>query len=289
MLYLSDSPEPKEIRELGERAVNDDSVYRDNVVDDYNYYFGDQWPEGDKRALDRQLRPHLEINRVKQIVDLVINTQASSRTTTRVMPVGGEDVKVADVIQDLLLWMNEHAGVRWKKTRVYADGLIAGRGYMMVGVKYGNNIYGDVDIYPLDPPSVIFDPTSVKPDLEDAGFIIRQSFMTPGEIQSTYGVDIESAYPDPQDTVISAFMYHPDRLMNEYGKYHVIECWYKVWEKVPVVVNMETGDPMEMPNEQKAVEWAQMWAVAGKPIFTAGKMEMKRTKVKTICGGEVLV
>ena len=40
MLYLSDSPEPKEIRELGERAVNDDSVYRDNVVDDYNYYFG---------------------------------------------------------------------------------------------------------------------------------------------------------------------------------------------------------------------------------------------------------
>ena len=69
MLYLSDSPEPKEIRELGERAVNDDSVYRDNVVDDYNYYFGDQWPEGDKRALDRQLRPHLEINRVKHLIN----------------------------------------------------------------------------------------------------------------------------------------------------------------------------------------------------------------------------
>jgi hypothetical protein len=288
VIYLSDNPEPNEIVELGERAANDDSLYRDNVAEDYNYYFGDQWPKGDVQALDRQLRPHLTINRVKQIVDLVINTQASGRTTVRVLPIGAEDVGVADTIQDLLMHLNEHRGARWKKTRVYADGLIAGRGYMMVGIKYGGNIYGDIDIYPLDPPSVIFDPTSIEPDLMDAGFVIRQSFMTAGEIKGTYGVDIKKVYPDPQDTVIGTFMYHPDRLMNSYGKYHVIECWYKVWEEVPVVANTKTGDVTEMGNAEKAMELARMFAESGRPIFAPGKWRTKRTKVKTICGKEVL-
>jgi len=288
MIYLSDNPEPKEIIEVAQRAVNDDSMYRSNVVDNYNYYFGDQWPEGDKQALDRARRPHLTINRTKQIVDLVINTQASGRTTVRVLPVGSEDVGITDTLQDLLFHLNEHQAIRWKKMQVYADGLIGGRGYMMVGVSYENNMYGDIEVYPLDPPSVIFDPTAIQPCLKDAGFVVRQSYMSPEQMRTVYGVNIKDVYPSPKDTLISSFMYYPDRLMDSYNKYHVVECWYKVWEYVPVVVNTETGDVTEAKNEQQAMEMARAFAEAGKPILTPGKYRMAKTRVKTICGGTVL-
>lgn len=151
------------------------------------FYRGDQWTEGDRRKLESQGRPALTINTILPTINTVLGEQAAKRARASFRPRRNANPEVATALTKLVMQIMHTNKFDYRESEVFADGLIAERGYFDVRMDFDDHILGDVGIRALDPRDVLLDPDGQEYDPKTWRQVILTRWMSLEEIELFYG------------------------------------------------------------------------------------------------------
>ena len=252
----------------------------------FNYYVGNQWDAVDIAKLDAEKRPHLTINLVLPIINLLSGIQRQGRQDITVVARKGGIKKLAYVFTETMRDCLDVTDADYEIADCFLDGIIGNKGWLSLGIDYADDpIGGDIGLAKVSPFDMREDPDAKEYDLNRSGrFVIRDYWMDKMVIKLNWsdkqtdidggGLDIDAAGGD----VIGD---------NETGnlRYRVRECWWKSFEKRIVLINAAT-------KAMKAIspEYAE---VAAAIANRGGKWHVKEWIVpvlnKTVTAGNIVL
>ena len=168
-------------------AQDAESTIRKDMVDDFEFSVGDQWPSDIKTSRNQDSRPCLTLNRLPQFIRQVTNDQRQNRPAVKVSPVGsGSDVQTAEILQGVIRSVEVNSDADVAYDTAFDHCVRGGRGYWRLVTEYDDlkpdavpdagsfnqNIY----IRALRNPFAVFmDPMCAEADCSDArwAFIIE--------------------------------------------------------------------------------------------------------------------
>lgn len=155
-------------------AEEGEAKVREKSLEDFRFKIGEQWEPTVFQARDRDARPCLTMNRMRQFCRMVTNEQRQQRPSIQINPVGSRaDVPTAEVLQGIIrhIEMNSQADIAYDHG--FESMVTGGFGYWTVRTKYINDDDDEQEIFIcriLNPFTVFFDPRAVEPDYSDAMF-----------------------------------------------------------------------------------------------------------------------
>jgi hypothetical protein len=160
-------------------AAEAENALRLRMLDDLEFYAGQQWPEEIIQQRLQDKRPCLTVNRLPQFVHQVTNEIRQNKPAPRVSPVDGQgDIETAEIFQGILRHIERLSEA--DDVRSYASfyQVICGRGYYRILTKYCSPMSFDQDLIIeriKNPMMVYFDPSAQEPDYSDAkwAFIVQ--------------------------------------------------------------------------------------------------------------------
>jgi hypothetical protein len=222
------------------------STLRGEMLDDYDFYLGNQW----EKVKKKQGKPYLTINLIKKPVDLLSGYHRQNRTDLKVYPVEGGDENTADIHTQILRWMLSGKAFFQQLAMAFEDALICGIGWIHPYVDYSYDmINGDIKVMREDPFKIVFDPYMNSIDLSDCTHIFRRAFISKTEAMAMYpkyakeikemkGSEESKLEPDTS----RSFGAIGDRL-------NLLEKWHRVVREKKFVIDLETGDSAILENE----------------------------------------
>jgi hypothetical protein len=150
------------------------------------HFAGDQWEQTDKNQLTLVRRPALTINKILSTVGNVLGEQINNRAEISFRPRNGSKQAVADVLNKVFKQISDSNQLAWKRSDVFADGIIGSRGYLDVRLDYNDQMQGEVRYEHLNPKNVVLDPDadSYDPDTWSEVFITK--WVTADDIAVLY-------------------------------------------------------------------------------------------------------
>ena len=153
-----------------------------------NFWWGDQWKEDDITRLRAQRRPALTINLVLQTMDVMVGEQIGGRNEIRFSPrYGNVDDRTATALNKTFKHISQGNHLTWKRTDVFEDGNITGRGFYDVRLDFTENLYGEVAVTTLNPKEVLIDPDATDYDPATWEDVIVSRWMSPNSLEALYG------------------------------------------------------------------------------------------------------
>lgn len=229
------------------------------------FFRGDQWDRADKAQLELVRRPALTINKIISTVGNVMGEQIFARAETSFRPRSGAPSNVADVLTKVFRQIGDANQLDWKRSDMFADGIIQSRGFLDVRMEFGTNMQGNIVIDDLNAKNVIIDPDGEQYDPDTWGEVFTTKWVTADDIAVLYGkADAEllrnreqSFFPYGYDSIEA----HRDRFgdrrspmyMGDYDNSNVlrnirvIERQYRVLDRQKHFVDPKTGDMREIP------------------------------------------
>lgn len=246
-----------------------------------NFYYGDQWEDQTKTALDAQNRPALTVNLVLSTVNAVTGEYIRSRQDISFAPQGkGANQDTATSLRFLFKQIALNNDSEQKEKMVFQDGLIQDRGYFYYYLDFSENLAGEVREIVLDPTDVILDPGAKEYDPETWSEVFISRWMTPEEIGALYGPE----FKDKVDLAAANGTFGHDSLEweapnfsgNHYNseiffqsteedvkrvkRLRVIERQYRRLTRTAFFVDIESGDMRRVPEgwtKEKTQEFAE--------------------------------
>lgn len=166
--FLALAMERFRLAEEGEAKV------REKSLEDFRFKIGEQWEPTVFQMRDRDARPCLTMNRMRQFCRMVTNEQRQQRPSIQINPVGSRaDVATAEVLQGIIrhIEMNSQADIAYDHG--FESMVTGGFGYWLIKTKYVSDDDDEQEIFIcriLNPFTVFFDPRAVEPDYSDAMF-----------------------------------------------------------------------------------------------------------------------
>lgn len=151
------------------------------------FYRGEQWDAADKAKLAEQGRPALTINEILPTINTVLGEQAAKRATGAFRPKKNGNAASAGALTKLSMQILEDNKFDYIESEVFADGLIAERGYFDIRMCFDDHMLGDVKIRALNPREVLLDPDASEYDPRTWPQVIVSRWMTLDEIEQYYG------------------------------------------------------------------------------------------------------
>ncbi len=134
------------------------------------------------KQIEAMGKPALIKNVGFPLVNLVHGIQMDSRYEVKALPVGDEDMAVAEGTNMGLEFISKRNQVARRGSRQFLDKLICGRGWLVC-----DQVYDDKDIFGTrtkitnaDPGEITYDRKSHEHDLSDADYCRRQQFVNRG-------------------------------------------------------------------------------------------------------------
>ena len=245
-----------------------------------DFYWGEQWSEKDRKKLEDEGRPAMTFNLVLSTVNTMLGEQANRAAQIAFQPTrdgtwqGG---KALSKVSQLIMQATDYHFI---ENFVFSDGVIQDRGFFDVRIDFDKNVLGDVSIKHLDPLMVMIDPEAKDYDPSTWNEIMVTSWMSLDEIKTKYG---QKKADKLQSTVAGGDYYAYDSVRFGTGRFggenfdspsthsdtyiddrtiksvRVIERQHFQWVKELVLVDPETGDLREVP-QQMGREEAQVLA-----------------------------
>ena len=215
----------------------------DRMTTGFNFYVGNQWNTADIAKLDREKRPHLTINLVLPIINLLSGIQRQGRQDITVIARKGGLKKLAAVFTETMRHCLDVTDADYEIADCFLDGVIGNKGWLGLGINYDNDpFHGDIELSKVSPFDMREDPDAKEYDLNRSGkFVIRDYWMDKKSIILNYPLkqaDIEAGGLDidPQSGDIVG-----DADKGIY-RWRLRECWWKEYEKRLILVNAVTGE-----------------------------------------------
>lgn len=180
-----------------------------------NFYVGNgnQWDPQDRRKLEAEGRPALEINLILSTVNAVLGEQSAKRSEFKYKPRMGGTEAVATVLTKLIAEIKDNNGYDWVESNVFSDGIIQhGRGFFDIRMGFDDHMQGDIHIVSKDPKTIVLSPDAKEYDPNTWQEVFESRWMTIAEIEATYG---EKKADEVRTLGINADRYSNDSLVWE--------------------------------------------------------------------------
>ncbi len=225
---------------------------------DTRFYCGDQtvWNElYGNVVIDN--RRQFNFNRIRRVVEMVGGYQRRNRKSTIVVPVENADSQTADQFTKIMMWLNQQEDVEGTISEAFTGSLIAGMNLLQVWMDYREDpISGNIKVSNCSYNSFVIDPYFKKSDLSDCNAIWKRTFLTQSQAISLL--------PDKEEEVASLyglghrdgkFQYMPESY--DYNMKNLLaydEFYYRDYRKQRLVVDTQSGEQMEWPGDEEALE-----------------------------------
>lgn len=266
---------------------------RDNGHQDYvemakkcdAFYQGDQWSEADRAKLEAEGRPAMTFNLMLSTINTALGEQSEREMQVGFLPKRGGNREGSLVLSKVAQSIMQANDYHFLENFVFADGIIQDRGFFDVRIDFTENLFGDVSIKHLDPLTVIIDPDAKDYDPSTWNEVMVTSWLSLDEIKQKYGQDkadqVQSvvgageyyAYDsvrfgtgrfggENHDTAVTSHGYEgiDDRVIKSV---RVIERQHYQWVKELVLVDPESGDMREVPQQMQREEAEELAARYG--------------------------
>ena len=232
------------------------------------FFAGDQWSSEDKTKLAAVKRPALTINKIKPTVLNILGEQISNRAETSFRPRSGASSEVADILSKVFKQISDNNQLDWKRSDMFADGIIGSRGYLDVRLGYNDSQQGEVHITSVNAKNVIVDPDAEEYDPDTWSEVFTTKWLTADDIAVFWG-KADADLLRNRDGAMFSYGYDSvetdrDRFGNKHahqydgGDYdftnvqrniRVIERQYRVLDRQQHFLSPETGDMRPVPVE----------------------------------------
>ena len=269
------------------------------------FFAGDQWDPLDIQALKAGNRPYLTINKIISTVGNVMGEQIYNRSEISFRPRNGAPEDTAGTLVKVFKSISDANQLDWKRSDMFADGIITSRGFLDIRMNFDNNVQGDVAITNFNPKNVIIDPDGDEYDPDTWNEVITTKWMTADDIAILYSKkDAEalrtlrqSYFPYGYDSIEMSrdrFGYTYNPTYTGTGIYdessvlrnlRVIERQHRTLDRQKHFIDPKTGDTRPVPDawdrNRIAIVTEQLgWNVISKLV--------KRIKWTVVCDNYVL-
>lgn len=232
-----------------------------------NFFQGKQWSDADLAALKASRRPALTINKIISTVGNVMGEQIYNRSEIAFRPKSGANADTADVLTKVFKQISDNNQLDWRRSDMFADGIITSRGFLDVRMDFSDSMQGEVRIVNLNPKNVLIDNDADEHDPDSWNEVFVTKWLTADDIAVLYSKeDAEllrnreaSYYPsghDSIDTVRDRFGASRDTTTGS-GQAHdmspviravrVIERQHRVLDRQDHFIDPRTGDTRPVP------------------------------------------
>ncbi len=152
-----------EIRDWFRAAVAADASWREEALEDIEFYAGEQWDTASKDSLKEQRRPAITINHIRPLINLLSGYQRLNRYEPDFLPRTGDDIEKCNVAKGITKYLFDTNEFDYEESRVSLDAFLTGRGWFYLS-------YRDEEIRfkRVSPFNIYPDPESREEDLSDA-------------------------------------------------------------------------------------------------------------------------
>lgn len=231
------------------------------------FFAGDQWDLADIAKLKAVRRPALTINKIISTMSNVMGEQIFKRAETSFRPRSGAPEDVATILTKVYRQISDNNQLDWKRSDMFADGIITSRGFLDVRLDYNDAMQGEVRIENINPKNVVIDPDGEAYDPDTWSEVFTTKWVTADDIAVLYGkADAEllrnrdSMFsPYGYDSILTGRDRFGDRINPAYsGDYdfsgvqrniRLIERQHRVLDRQKHFVNPKTGDMRPIPEE----------------------------------------
>lgn len=150
------------------------------------FFRGDQWDRADLAALAAVRRPALTINKIISTLSTVMGEQIFNRNEIAFRPRNRAAQDVSETLTKVFKQISDNNQLDWKRSDMFADGIIGSRGYLDVRLAFNDSMQGEVAIDKLNPKNVIVDPDAEDYDPDTWGEVIVTKWLTADDIAVLY-------------------------------------------------------------------------------------------------------
>ncbi len=267
------------------------------------FFRGDQWDQADLAALRAVRRPALTINKIISTLGNVMGEQIYNRSEISFRPRSGAPDTTAEILTKVFMQISDNNQLDWKRSDMFADGVIGSRGFLDVRIAFDDSMQGEVKIENLNPKNVIVDPDADSYDPDDWNEVFTTKWVTADDIALLYNVDDadllrgreQSWFPYGYDSIER----HRDRFGDRFNAFYagaydqssvlrnlrIVERQHRTLDKQLHFVNPQTGDMRAIPNDWSRDRIAYISQQFG--LNTTKKL-VKRIRWTVICDNVVL-
>lgn len=226
---LSDKELLEQWQEDKKDALEGANNWRQESIESYDFYHGDQWDRGDMKILADQNRPAITFNRIKPFVQVVVGTMIQTRGQPKYMAREASDRPRADLFQSAASWGREVSNAEHHETKAAKDMLICGIGCTDERTSYDNGLIAGYmvkeRVYPLEMWS---DPRARQMNLLDARFHFRVRHLTRRDFMDMFDKDPVKIGAGREEFALTAKNYYDgERWMRRTGDYTAVEYQYR--------------------------------------------------------------
>ncbi len=270
-----------------------------------SFWWGDQWREDDIARLRANRRPALTVNLVLQTMDVMVGEQIGGRNEIRFSPrYGNIDDSTATALNKTFKHISQGNQLTWKRTDVFEDGNITGRGFYDARLDFSQNLYGEVVITTLNPKEVLIDPDATDYDPATWEDVIVSRWMSPNSLEALYGRKktqelraLANQYRSSQTSDIPE-LYRDRIALPEYMNktqegtqrqdafIRVVDRQYKVLTRRELFVDTRTGELRPVPDSWDEVKIAEY--MMRNPTIVQISQIAKRIRWTVVAGSTLL-
>jgi hypothetical protein len=215
--------------------------YREESVEDYDFYAGKQDDNEIIDALEALNRPVSVFNEIKPKIDMLVGLAAQMRYQPTVLPVGVEDEALAELMGGTLEHFRKKAKVRRCELECFEHTVKSGRSLLYFYVNTRNPFRPQLMAKRFPGNMFYVDGDSLEYDLSDARYLFLEKWMTEEEAKSYWKNFDAGLAPQSKTTETPAFFDETKE------KYRIVEGWYYKYEDVVWFMNPLTNKPEKLP------------------------------------------
>ena len=231
------------------------------------FFAGDQWAAGDRAKLESNRRPVLTINKILSTVSNVLGEQINNRAEISFRPRSGASPVVSDVLTKVFKQISDNNQLDWKRSDMFADGIIGSRGFLDVRLDYGDNNQGEVRIDNINRKNVLIDSGADEYDPDKWSEVFTTKWVTADDIAVLYNkADAEllrnrdnSSFPYGYDSIQMNRDRFGDPRTASYGigfdqsnvmrNIRVVERQFRKLDRQKFFLAPQTGDTRPVPED----------------------------------------
>jgi hypothetical protein len=228
--------------------------YREDSMEDYRFYAGDQDTDEVKSTLEELKRPCTVYNEVKPKVDMLVGMAAQLKSAPMPMPASDEDVAFAELVTGAY----EHVRNELRSARVelncFEHMIKGGLDYQHFWIDTENPFKPKIRTAHVPARDCWIDPLSTEYDMSDARYFFRDKWISEDEVKARY----PHVPTDQMRVVGSSQLHYPKYFDLTTDKYRIVEVWFRYLEEVfwfinPLTEKEEWLRPAQFKKFEKAL------------------------------------
>lgn len=215
-----------------------ETTWRTEAAEDYRFYAGDQDYDYVKMKLAAQKRPVTVYNEVKPKIDMLIGLAARGKHDTTLVPVGGEDEALSELMSGVLKHYRKQLKMTRKELDCFEHTVKSGRSLLHFWVDTMNPFEPKLCCRRVRGYNFFCDSNAQEYDLSDARYLFIEKWLCEEDIKVKYPqIDIHSL-----QGFGSQYADMPQFFNEARDLYRIMEGWFYKYEEVYYFVNPMNGE-----------------------------------------------